>query len=119
MTPIRGNDRPGLKYHLKVHSFRTLTVIAAWALIVAAFYEKPELLTGAQRSLQRGIEAFGDAIPPPWGPRIEFVFREIGGLIWLQITLVVLALRVGLSTIAGLWRLAARWGRAPYRDPSV
>jgi hypothetical protein len=40
--------------------------------------------TGAQRLIQRSIEFIGDNIPPPWGPRIEFVFREIGGLIWLQ-----------------------------------
>jgi len=115
MARIRGNDRPGLGYHLKVHSFRTITAIGAWVLIVAAFYEKPELLTGAQRMLQRGIEAIGDAIPPPWGPRAEFVFREIGGLIWLQITLVVLALRIGLSAIAGFWRLVARRDRVLHR----
>ncbi len=60
--------------------FQPDQIVLAWVVIVAAFYEKPELLTGAQRHLQRGIEAVGDAIPPPWGPRIEFVFREIGGL---------------------------------------
>ncbi|KJC53621.1 hypothetical protein UP10_41705 [Bradyrhizobium sp. LTSPM299] len=117
MVGLRRDGRPGFRYHLKVHSFRTFTAILAWVLMVVAFYEKPELLTGGQRSLQRGIEAVGDAIPPPWGPRIEFVFREIGGLIWLQITPVALALRVGLSTIAELCRLAARRGRALYRDP--
>ncbi|MCA6109294.1 hypothetical protein [Bradyrhizobium cenepequi] len=108
MAPLRNTYRPNLRYHLKVHSFRIFTAIAAWLLIVAAFYEKPELLTGAQRSLQRGIEAIGDAIPPPWGPRIEFVFRELGGLIWLQITLFVLVLRVVLSTIAAMWRFGLR-----------
>jgi hypothetical protein len=84
------------------------TVILAWLLIVAAFYQKPEALTGAQRLLQRGIEAVGDGIPAPWGPRIEFVFREIGGLIWLQITLFVVALRVGLSAVAAVWRFIVR-----------
>jgi hypothetical protein len=106
MAPLPDTSRPGFRYHLKVHSFRIFTVILAWLLIVAAFYEKPELLTGAQRSLQRGVEAIGDAIPPPWGPRIEFIFREIGGLIWLQITLFVLVLRVVLSTIAAMWRFS-------------
>jgi hypothetical protein len=85
----------------------------AWVFIVAAFYQKPELLTGAQRITQRCIEAIGDAIPPPWGPRMEFVFREIGGLIWLQITLVVLTIRIGLSMISAIWRLSARQGRTP------
>jgi len=101
-------DRPGFRYHLRVHSFRTITVILAWLLVVAAFYEKPELLTGAQRLLQHGFEAAGDAIPPPWGPRIEFVFREIGGLIWLQITLLVVLLRIALATIAMIWRALRR-----------
>ena len=59
--------RPGFGYHVKVHSFRAVPVILAWVLIFAAFYEKAELPTGAQRALQRGIEAVGDAIPPPWG----------------------------------------------------
>ncbi len=63
-----------------------------------------EVLTGVQRLLQRGIEDIGDTIPAPWGPRIEFVFREIGGMIWLRITLIVLVLRVALSTVAATWR---------------
>jgi hypothetical protein len=107
MTPLRDNGRPGFRYHLKVHSFRTVTLILAWILIVAAFYQRPEVLTGVQRLIQRGIENLGDAIPSPWGPRLEFVFREIGGLIWLQITLVVVVLRVSLSAVAALLRLIA------------
>jgi hypothetical protein len=69
---------------------------------------KPELLTGLQRLVQRSIEAIGDIIPSPWGPRIEFVFREIGGFIWLQITLIVVLLRVTLSGIATAWHLLRR-----------
>jgi hypothetical protein len=113
MNPLISENRySGLRHHAKVHSFRILTVILAWFLIAAAFYEKPELLTGIQRAIQSGMETVGDNIPPPWGPRIEFVFREIGGFIWLQITLIVVALRVLLSGIAGLWRLL-RGGEAP------
>jgi hypothetical protein len=102
------NDRPSFRYHLKVHSFRTFTVILAWVLLALAFYEDPALLTGAQRLMQRGIEFVGDSIPPPWGPRVEFVFREIGGLIWLQITLLVLALRIVLSTLSMIFRAVGR-----------
>ena len=105
---IRENRYSGFRHHAKVHSFRILTVILAWLLIAAAFYQKPELLTGLQRAIQRGMEAVGDTIPSPWGPRIEFVFREIGGFIWLQITLIVVFLRVILSGIAGVWRLLRR-----------
>jgi hypothetical protein len=103
----------GLRHHAKVHSFRIATVILAWLLIALAFYESPELLTGIQRVIQRGMEIVGDTIPSPWGPRIEFVFREIGGFIWLQITLIVVFLRIVLSSIAGAWRLLRR------RDPSL
>ena len=112
MGSLRGGDRPTLIYRLKVHFFRILTVILAWILIVAAFYQVPEALTGAQRLLQHGIEAIGDAIPPPWGPRIEFVFREIGGFIWLQITLFVLVLRMVLSAFAAIWRYTLRRDRS-------
>ena len=108
MERLEERNRPGFGYHLKAHMFRTLTAVLAWALVVAAFYQKPELLTSAQRLMQRGIEAVGDAVPSPWGARMEFVFREIGGLIWLQITVVILALRMVLSTIAATWRLIFR-----------
>jgi hypothetical protein len=104
----RNDIQPGFRYHVKTHSFRLATVIVAWVLIAVAFYQNPEVLTGAQRLNQRGIEFVGDNIPPPWGPRVEFVFREIGGLIWLQITLLVLALRIVLSTFAMLFRAARR-----------
>jgi len=113
MLSLRERDRPGFGYHLKVHSFRTFTVLLAWGLIFAAFYQKPELLTGAQRLMQRGIETVGDTVPSPWGPRMEFVFREIGGVIWLQITLVVLVLRMALSMIAVTWRRVLHRERRP------
>jgi hypothetical protein len=56
---VREEQRPGFRYHLKVHAFRTITVILAWLLIATAFYQKPELLTAAQRLLQHGFEAVG------------------------------------------------------------
>lgn len=108
MGSLRDRNRPGFRYHLKVHSFRTLTAILAWGLIVAAFYQKPELLTSAQRLVQRGTEAVGDAVPSLWGTRAAVVFREMGGLIWLQITMVILAIRMILSTVAATWRLILR-----------
>ncbi len=104
----RDNRYSGFKHHAKVHSFRFVTVILAWIGIAAAFYEKPELLTTLQRAIQRSMEFLGDDIPSPWGPRIEFVFREVGGFIWLQITLIVILLRVVLSGFAGVWRFIRR-----------
>jgi hypothetical protein len=104
MERLEERNKPGFGYHLKAHTFRTLTAVLAWAVVVAAFYLKPELLTSAQQLMQRGIEAVGDAVPSPW--RYGWiVFREMGGVIWLQITMVILTLRVMLSTIAATWRL--------------
>ena len=105
---MRNDDRPGFRYHVKTHSFRLGTVFLAWALLALAFYQDPAVLTGAQRLIQRSIEFVGDHIPSPWGPRIEFVFREVGGLIWLQITLLVLALRFVLSMMAMMFRAVRR-----------
>lgn len=110
---LRDNRYSGLRHHAKVHSFRIFTVFLAWIRIGAAFYERPELLTDLQRAIQHGMEIIGDTISSPWGPRIEFVFREIGGFIWLQITLIVVTLRILLSGIAVVWR----WIRA--REQSV
>jgi hypothetical protein len=107
----RRSSKIPLRHHFKVHLFRGFTVVLAWFLIIAAFYERPEVLTATQRLIQRGIESLGDAIPSPWGPRIEFVFREIGGFIWLQITLFVVMLRIVLSTLAATWRFILRRDR--------
>ena len=107
MERLEARNRPGFGYHLKVHTFRTLTAVLVWALVVAAFYQKPDLLTSAQQLMQRGIEAAGDAVPLPWGHG-WIAFRELGGLIWLQITVLILAVRIMLSTIAATWRLIFR-----------
>jgi len=107
MERLGERNKPRFGYLLKVHTFRTVTAVLAWGLIVVAFYQKPELLTSAQLLLQRGIEAVGDAVPSPWGHG-WIAFREIGGLIWLQITMVILTLRIMLSTIAASWRLIFR-----------
>ena len=72
-----------------------------------------ERILGNVNQMQRGIETVGDTVPSPWGPRMEFVFREIGGVIWLQITLVVLVLRMALSMIAVTWRRVLHRERRP------
>jgi hypothetical protein len=57
---VRDDSRPGFRYHVKVHSFRTMTVILAWVLPALAFYQDPAVLIGAQRLIQRGIEFVGE-----------------------------------------------------------
>jgi hypothetical protein len=64
-------DYSGLKHHAKVHSYRIATAIAAWILVVAIFYYRPDLLKWALRGATHGIEAIGDALPYPWGDRAE------------------------------------------------
>jgi hypothetical protein len=102
-------DYSGLKHHAKVHSFRMATAIGAWIVIVAIFYYRPDWLKWGLRGATHGIEAIGDSLPYPWGDRVEIVLRELGGIIWLQITAVILQLRLVLSSIAMAWR--SRRGR--------
>jgi hypothetical protein len=101
-------DYSGIKHHAKVHSFRIITAILAWVLIVAAFYYRPDWLQWGLRSVTHGFEAIGDALPSPWGARIEVVLREIGGFVWIQITALIILLRLALSGIAMVWRYGRR-----------
>ena len=70
-----------------MHSFRIITAILAWVLIGVAFYYRPDWIKWALRAATHGIEAVGDALPSPWGDRIEIILRELGGFIWIRGTL--------------------------------
>jgi hypothetical protein len=98
----------GLKHHAKVHTFRITTAVLVWIGIVAAFYYRPEWIKWVLRTGTSGIETFGDSLPYPWGDRVEIVLRELGGLIWFQITALIIVFRVILSTIAMGWRYFSR-----------
>ncbi|HEY2248210.1 MAG TPA: hypothetical protein VGH70_12255 [Bradyrhizobium sp.] len=101
-------DYSGIKHHAKVHSFRFATAAAAWIFIIAAFYYHPEWIKWGLRTITQGSETVSDALPYPWGDRIEIVLRELGGFIWFQITLAIIALRLSLSVIAAVWRRVFR-----------
>jgi len=88
----------------KVHTFRIATAAAAWLLIIASFYYHPEWIKWALRNITYAIETAADAIPYPWGDRIEIALRELGGFVWFQITLAIVSLRIALSTVAAAWR---------------
>ena len=105
----RHRDYSGLKHHVKVHSFRIITAILAWVLIGVAFYYRPDWIKWALRAATHGIETVGDALPSPWGDRVEIVLRELGGFIWIQITALIIAIRVVLSIIAAGWRRARQY----------
>jgi LPXTG-motif cell wall-anchored protein len=104
-------DYTGLKHHAKVHSFRISTAILAWGLIVAAFYYRPDLLKWLLRGVTQGIETIGDALPSPWGDRAEVILRELGGFVWFQVTVIIVAIRVLFSGIAMGWRFTRRGDR--------
>ena len=96
--------RLGLKHHVKVQGFRFFTVVLAWTLIAAGLYYRPDLIKQALRASTRAIESVGDALPSPWGDRIEIMLREIGGFIWLQITALIVTIRGIFCAITALWR---------------
>jgi hypothetical protein len=56
------------------------------------------------RTITYGIETVADAIPYPWGDRIEIALRELGGFVWFQITLAIVSLRIALAATAAAWR---------------
>ena len=101
-------DYSGIRHHAKVHSFRIGTALLAWILIVAAFYSRPDWLQWGLRTVTHGFETIGDALPSPWGARIEVALREIGGFVWIQITALIILLRLAFSTIAMVWRSLRR-----------
>jgi hypothetical protein len=101
-------DYSGIKHHAKVHTFRIVTALLAWALIVALFYYRPDWLQWGLRTVTQGFEAIGSALPSPWGARVEIVLREIGGFVWIQITALIILLRLVLSAIAMAWRHGRR-----------
>ena len=94
----------GLKHHAKVQSFRLGTALLTWAILVALFVYRPEVIRWALRSGAHAIESIGDALPSSWGAQAEIVLRELGGFLWLQITVAILAVRTFLSLVAAVWR---------------
>jgi hypothetical protein len=78
-------------------------------LIVAAFYQAPKSSPAHSVCFNVALRIWAMQFPPPGGRASnELVFREIGGMIWLQITLLALVLRRALSTVAATWRAIRR-----------
>ena len=44
-------------------------------------------------------------MPEPWGSRLEILLREIGGIIWVQITIFIVLLRLIVWVPFHIWRL--------------
>ena len=102
---MRSPSRPTFRHLAKVHTFRFLTMIAAWLLILCAFLYHPEWIRDSLRLLTHAIESLADQVPEPWGSRVEIMLRELGGIIWVQITVAIVLLRLILWVPFHLWRL--------------
>jgi len=105
ISPRLRADYSSLRHHVKVHSFRIYTAIAAWALLIAAFIYYPEVISQSLRWFSHGVEQLSDALPDKLGAYAEIGLRELGGLLWLQIAGLILVVRIALSAIAVVWRL--------------
>jgi hypothetical protein len=102
---MRSPSSPTFRYLAKVHTFRFFTMIAAWVLILCAFLYHPEWIRASLRLLTHAVESLADQVPEPWGSRVEIMLRELGGIIWVQITVAIVLLRLILWVPFHLWRL--------------
>src|ERR1700745_1305155 len=109
MVPDRMPNRLTIRQLAKAHTFRFLTTIAAWALILAAFVYHPEWIRGSRRFMTNAREISDDPVPGPWCSRLEIMMRELGGIIWVQIAAAIVALRLIIWVPFHIWRL--RWER--------
>jgi hypothetical protein len=80
-------------------------MIATWVLIFAAFVYHPEWIRESLRFMTHSIEAIADQVLEPWGARLEIMLRELGGIIWLQIAVAIVVLRLIIWVPFHLWRL--------------
>jgi hypothetical protein len=106
-------ERSGFKWWLRTHFFRTWTAAVTLVGLVAAYYYKPEWVTWWLRTTTAAIEKLSDALPYPWGDRIEIPLRVLGGSFWIQITVAIVIVRIvswliGQGCQHGWRRLRAR-----------
>jgi hypothetical protein len=94
MLPAQIRNRQTVGQLARAQTFRFVTMIATWALIFAAFIYHPEWIRGALRFMTHSIETIADQVPEPWGARLEIMLRELGGIIWLQIAVAIVVLRL-------------------------
>jgi hypothetical protein len=99
---------PNLKSWIRTHTARAGTLVAGWGLLIAAFIYRSDLLKWWLHSVTGWIEGISDAIPYPWGDRVEIFVRTAGASVWLQIALIIVAVRV---VALANWRRLAPWSR--------
>lgn len=92
---------PELKNWVRVHAFRTGTAFGTILLLGLCFWYRPELLAWYLRKSMALIEVTSGQLPYPWGDQVEIALKAIGGHVWFQITLAIIAVRV-VSWIAAV-----------------
>ena len=92
-------DFSGLKHYAKVHTFRFTTLIVGWVFLIAAFIFYPKYIAQSLRAFSRGVESVADMLPDQIGSYVEIGLRELGGMLWFQITAVIVAIRLICSLI--------------------
>lgn len=107
---LQNSDRPTVKQLAKAHTFRFVTMLLTWALILGAFIYHPEWIRAWLRLMTSAIESVADQVPEPWGARLEIMLRELGGVIWIQIASAIVMLRLIIWLPFHLWRLRRERG---------
>lgn len=101
---VKERNYSRFKHHIRIHLFRISTAILTWILLGAALFYKPEWIRWALRTGTHVIEVAGDTLPSYWGAQAEIVMRELGGILWIQITTAIIFVRLVLWLIAAAWR---------------
>ena len=99
--------------------FRFWTALAVLTGYVYAWWSVPEALTWWKRGTTAAIERICDALPYPWGDRIEASIGNFG--IWVQITIAIVFFRVFVRLV--VWALRGAFqittGRVRHSPKSV
>jgi hypothetical protein len=93
----------GAKAHLGRLLFRTWTALAILGGYLYSWVYYPEALTWWKRSTTAAIEWACGLLPYPWGDRTEASVGDFG--LWIQITLAILAFRLGVWLLMSAFRV--------------
>lgn len=96
----------GLWRWVRVYFFRFWTALAVLGAFGYLWLNRPEYLTWWKRSVDAIVESGCDALPYPWGDRIESTIGNFG--IWVQLTLAILIFRAALGIVLIFSRMIYR-----------
>ena len=97
--------------------FRFWTALAVLAGYVYAWWSVPEALTWWKRGTTTAIERICDALPYPWGDRIEASIGNFG--LWVQITIAIVVFRVAIWFVFWALQHTFRNRKRPHSAPET